>query len=557
MKNRRLWPLITVVVVFLALAGPLAAQSRGLKAISAGDMKTWLEFLAAEEFRGRSAPSAEIDIASRYIALEAERIGLKPLLPDGSFLQKLPVEVTTISPAKSCLRLAGGGSEQRFFFPQAFLPRTAGEWAAAGGVVFAGLAFSRPGAKWDDSAGIDLRGKFLVVLEMPRPAGEDSRTALLSTQAERAKVLREGGAIGLVTIIGKAREDNLAQKGLGFDVTERLRFLDVETVNSRPVPAKPPAAATPSLPGMSPQPFYLVDVRHEVGAALLGVSRAELDRLFESVSQGQTVAPKAIEGKTLDVAVLTDVKKTTTPNVVAYLPGSDARLKSQYVVLGSHHDHHPNREGLVLPGADDDGSGVVGMLSLAKALMAERPKRSVVFVWHTAEERGLVGAYYFVQHAPVSAESISANLNLDMISRNDPNMIYLIGSNKLSSELDKSIQTMNAGSVKLKLDYTYEDPGHRDRFFFRSDQYPYIRYGIPGVWFFCGTTPDYHTENDREERVDYGKMERVTKLVYLVTLDVGNKPALLKLDLHPEVTTRGAHNMKVVWPRPPQPANKR
>jgi len=148
-------------------------------------------------------------------------------------------------------------------------------------------------------------------------------------------------------------------------------------------------------------------------------------------------------------------------------------------------------------------------------------------------------------------EKISANLDLDMISRNAGDQIYLIGSNKLSSELDASIHAMNAKpGPGLALDYKYEAPGHPDRFFFRSDQYPYIRYGIPGVWVFCGTTSDYHTERDVEEKVDYRKMEKVVRLTYLVAMDIGNKPGLLKLDLHPEVKTRGAHNMKVVWQRP-------
>lgn len=106
---------------------------------------------------------------------------------------------------------------------------------------------------------------------------------------------------------------------------------------------------------------------------------------------------------------------------------------------------------------------------------------------------------------------------------------------------------MNDQYIHLNLDYKYEDPGHPDRFFFRSDQYPYIRYGIPGVWFFCGTTEDYHQETDTEDRVDYQKMEKVTKLVYLTAMDVGNKDDILKLDIHPEVTTRGRHNWKINW----------
>ncbi len=160
----------------------------------------------------------------------------------------------------------------------------------------------------------------------------------------------------------------------------------------------------------------------------------------------------------------------------------------------------------------------------------------------------LLGSYYFVQHCPVPVEKISANLNLDMISRNATDHLYLIGSNKLSSELDASIKAMNESpGPGLRLDYTYEAPGHPDRFFFRSDQYPYIRYGIPGVWFFCGTTDDYHTEGDVEAKADYVKMEKVSELVYRVAMDIGNRPALLKLDLRPEVKARGPENMKVVW----------
>jgi hypothetical protein len=294
------------------------------------------------------------------------------------------------------------------------------------------------------------------------------------------------------------------------------------------------------------------EVRHSVGAALLGVTSQELARLFAQAGAGQAVPPRELPGRAVEIGVFFDRRTTSTPNVVAVLPGSDPVLRDEYIVIGSHHDHNPTREGRIFPGADDNASGCVGMLEIARAMAVERPRRSVIFVWHTAEERGLVGAYYFVQHSPVPVEKISAALNLDMISRNDPNSIYLIGSNKLSSELDQSFQAMNRAHVKLTLDYKYEDPAEPNRFFFRSDHYPYIRYGIPGVWVFCGTTQDYHQEGDVEEKADYGKMERVTRLTYLVAMDVGNRPALLKLDLHPEVTARGAHNMKVVWQRPPR-----
>ena len=544
---------VLACVASLVLAADLSAQSKGSKAISAENMKPSLRFLGAVEFRGRSTPSSELDIASKYIALEASRIGLKPLMPDGSYFQSVPVEVTTVSPSRSSLRVIGPGSEQRFFFPQAFSsPPQSGEWAGGGGVVLVGTALSGPAPGWDDALGIDLRGSFAVVLEAPPPSGGTAGQSAAAGTAARTRVLREKGAIALITIISRARETNLAQKGLAFDIAERLRFLDVDTVNPAPLPlpGTAPATATPTPAAAALAPFYAVQVRHEAGAALLGVSIDELGRLFDALASNQPIAPRGVPGRLIEVSVLCDVRSRTTPNVVAYLAGSDPTLKDEYIVIGSHHDHNPSREGRIFPGADDNASGSVAMLEIAKAMMIERPKRSVIFVWHTAEERGLVGAYYFVQHSPVPVEKISANLNLDMITRNDPNSIYLIGSNKISSELDRSFHEMNNASVKLALDYKYEDPGEPNRFFFRSDQYPYIRYGIPGVWIFCGTTPDYHQETDVEEKADYAKMEKVTRLTYLVAMDIGNKPALLKLDVHPEIKTRGAHNMKVVWQRP-------
>ena len=559
MFTRRRFGSLALIVLAIGLSLSVAAQggrttppagARGVKTIASFDMRSPMRFLSAKEFRGRSAPSWELDIASRYLALEAERIGLKTLMPDGSYFQQLPVEVTTMSSTRSHLRISGPGGDTLVPFPQGFAAnvRTGGEWAAAGALVFAGSALGAGAPTWDDR--IDVRGRFVVVLEEAAPAPGAAAPGA-GNAAARTRLLREKGAIGMVTVISPEREDNMAAQGFSFDVAERLRFLDVDTVN--PAPAPPPsrpAGLPPTAAAAPPQaPFYTVEVRHAVAATMLGITPEQVRALFAALAARQTVSARAIDGRSLDVAVMFDQRRRTTPNVVAYLPGSDPLLRNEYVVIGSHHDHNPVREGRIFPGADDNASGCIAMLAIAKAMMVERPKRSVIFVWHTAEERGLVGAYYFVQHAPVPVEKITANLNLDMLTRNDPNSIYVIGLNKISSELDRSFKAA-APAANLALDYKYEDPGEPSRFFFRSDHYPYMRYGIPGVWVFCGTTPDYHTERDVEERVDYVKMEKATRLTYLVAMDVGNRPALLPLDVHPEIASRGAHNMKVVWQRP-------
>ena len=546
--------ILVVFAVLCLLAAPsLSAQSRGLQAIRAADMKTHLEFLSAKEFEGRSAPSAALNIASRYIALQAQRIGLKPILHSGSYLQQIPVEVTTLSPAQSKLRIISPGGELVFDFPKSFgvNVRTGVEGVVSGGLVFLGTLLSGPSADWAGLTLPDLKGKIVMLLDIPAPSPASPAAAPAGSPAmTRVRFLREKGAVGLLTVISAERESIFLERGFDFDIGERLRFPEVDT--------SIPGAPTPApVQGPAAGPFFQLELRHEAGAAILGIPWTEMEAIYAGSARGKAVGSKEWPNHLVQISLAYETHRTTTSNVVAWIEGTDAALKAEYVTISSHLDHLPMREGRIFPGADDNGSGAVAMLSLAQAMMIERPKRSVIFVWNTAEEKGLIGSYYFVQHCPVPVEKISANLNFDMISRNDPNMIYLIGSNKLSTELDAAIHAANDKSVRMKLDYTFESPAHPDQFFFRSDQYPYIRYGIPAVWFFCGTTPDYHTDGDTFERADLAKAEKVAKLVYLTCWDIGNKPALLKLDLHPEITARGRAAMKINWRNPPPPAEKK
>lgn len=538
-------PALSLPFLATALALSLAAcagdaTTEALEAIEAEDMAFHLKFLSAPEFRGRPTPSVEQDIASRYIALTAERLGLLPFMPGGSYFQEVPVEVTSVVSGASRLRLSAPSGGRDFTFPA---DATAGRWfetgRASGELVFVGYGLSAPALGWDDLAGLDVEGKVAVLLEATLPAGHPLKPAenrrLLNG---RSAALREKGAAAVVTIVDEAREKRLADGGLSFDLPRRTRVLDVDNAAPGAAPASRPSSG----------PFLQVEVRHAAGAALLGVSPDDLARWSEDLRQGRPVAAKRLPGRRLDIDLVAATRRDRAFNVVAYVEGSDPVLRREFLTVTSHHDHLAPREGRVYPGSDDNNSGVVGMFEIAEAVLLAPPKRSVVFVWNTAEELMLLGSYYFVQHCPVPVERISANLNLDMISRNAADHLYLIGSNKLSSELDASIRAMNKEpGPELTLDYTFEAPGHPDRFFFRSDQYPYIRYGIPGVWFFCGTTEDYHTEGDVEAKADYVKMERVSELVYRVAMDIGNRPGLLKLDLRPEVTARGPENMKVAW----------
>ncbi|MFN7983943.1 MAG: M28 family peptidase [Vicinamibacterales bacterium] len=241
-----------------------------------------------------------------------------------------------------------------------------------------------------------------------------------------------------------------------------------------------------------------------------------------------------------------------TQNVVGIVEGSDPNLKSTYVAVGAHYDHvgyadnelsseqkRPGAPGRVTPGAeadriwngaDDDGSGTVAVMGLARAFaQGPRPKRSVLFVWHAGEERGLYGSRYFADFPTVPLDHIVAQLNIDMIGRNrddkssEANTVYLVGSDRISTELhDINRQANRALEPPLTLDYEMNDSGDPEQIYFRSDHYSYAAKGIPIIFFTTGLHPDYHANTDEVSKIEFPKLTRVAQLVYETAWRLGN-----------------------------------
>ncbi|MEZ4997515.1 MAG: M28 family peptidase [Bacteroidales bacterium] len=292
-------------------------------------------------------------------------------------------------------------------------------------------------------------------------------------------------------------------------------------------------------------PFERAEISHELAAEMLGITKEEIAGMFATVARGDQVPPFEVDGLSARLDVEVKYSKAVSRNVVAMVEGSDPVLKNEYIVICGHHDGRGIDDGGIIAGADDNISACVALLELGKALLAERPKRSVILAWFTGEEQMMNGSQYFVNNCPVPVEKITACLNLDMISRNHPDSLYLVGSDLLSSELDASIRKVNSRyGIGFTFDYLYSNLTHPQQVYFRSDHYPFVRFGIPSVWFFSGFTYDYHTVRDVPERADTGKLYRTTRLVYLTAMEVGNAKGMLKLDVNPAVTSRGTHNLK-------------
>lgn len=233
-------------------------------------------------------------------------------------------------------------------------------------------------------------------------------------------------------------------------------------------------------------------------------------------------------------------KMVKTENVAAIIEGNE--FPNEYIVISSHLDHVGIQNGMIHNGADDDGSGSVAMLEIAEAFQAaaaagQGPKRSIIFLHVTGEEKGLLGSSYYTKNPLYPLVDTMANLNLDMIGRldpkrtdKDPNYIYLIGADKISQELHDISEATNKKYTQIKLDYTYNDDKDPNRFYYRSDHYNFAKNNIPVIFYFNGTHDDYHAPSDTPDKINYDMLAKRSKLIFYTAWELANRKNKIKID---------------------------
>lgn len=226
-------------------------------------------------------------------------------------------------------------------------------------------------------------------------------------------------------------------------------------------------------------------------------------------------------------------------NVVAFIKGSEK--PNEVLVISAHLDHVGMKDGKIYNGADDDGSGTVAILEIAEAFKkavneGKGPKRSILFLHVTGEEKGLLGSKYYVENPIFPLTNTVADLNIDMIGRIDdrhkdnPNFVYLIGADKLSTELHELSEAMNSKYTNISLDYKYNDEKDPNRFYYRSDHYNFAKYNVPIIFYFNGTHEDYHKHTDTPDKINYDLLENRTRLVFHTAWEIANRDARLVVD---------------------------
>jgi len=486
----------------VALATPPAESVRS---INQTELRMHLEFLASSELGGRYTLSPGINIAARYLASRLASYGFRGAAgADNSFMQRIQLVATHPVPAKTTLALKLKGQEKNYSYGD-FVTNATASGTATGSLVFVGYGISSAAQKYDDYRGLDVKNK-IVVVAPGTPKGVDS--SRLSEAEEEEEAARAHGAAGVLFLPPSYRAVDMRKP----DYKERIMNRDRVRLAAK---------AHAEIPMMTLTP--------PVADALLAPLGTTLDQLLKTTDAGGPLESKPIDG-TAQLTLSLEAAEAVTQNVVGILEGTDPKLKSEYLAISAHYDHlKTDVRGEIYPGADDDGSGTAAVLNIARAFSLQRPARSVLVIFHTGEELGLLGSEYNADIAPVvPLDRIVANLNIDMIGRSRPagdtdasnselsdaNSIYLIGADRISRELHKLSEQTNAEYEKLRIDYRYNDPNHPDLYYFRSDHWNYAKHDIPIIFYFDGVHADYHKPTDTVEKIDFEKMTRVSRLVF-------------------------------------------
>jgi hypothetical protein len=510
--------LITSVLIAFLVGGspgpslPLP-PAEATSSITAADLRRHLSFLASDELGGRYALGQSSRIAARYLAAQLQSYGYRGAAREGSFFQKVPLVFRRLDNAGSTATITAAGVVHQFKYGDDYLSPMPSMFSFAGSMVFVGYGVRSAGSAQDDYAGLDLKGKVVVAMAGQRDSLQGSRPSL-----DEDRLLAEAkgrGASGLIII----------PRGQQLVNWSALKYQQLTQTIS---------IATPTEYSVGPHLVYAGPKLIQAIAGLLGKPENYLRN-----DDGKPRPPAQL-GAIIELSVRVEVKDTPpTYNVAGTLEGLDPKLKNEYVVISAHYDHlQPRDNGEPYNGADDDGSGTVTVLEIAQALsFGPRPKRSVLIVFHTAEELGLFGSEYNTDYQPVvPLERLVVNLNIDMVGRsrppgdNDPldanltdkDSLFVIGSGKLSKELHTLSEQTNSETARLRLDYLYDDDNNPERLYYRSDHYNYAKHGIPVIFYFTGLHRDYHKTTDDVEKIDFEKMERIARMILATGWRVAN-----------------------------------
>ena len=442
------------------------------KFIRSADIKEFITVLASDSLEGRETAQPGQKKAARYIAKQFNSFGIQP--HKNTYFQ--PFYLTTVKPEKTSINI--NGKQLEFLKDYFHISNFSNDSISSDKVIFIGKSYG------------DIKNKVVV--------------ALLKDRSEKeVKELMNSEAKAVFFIDDKA---DLKMSSAAYHWrAEKLKVLETNPKKTTPV-------------------FF--------------ISPKSAKKAFKSKIRKKDFSNKELECKTV-IKINIESERVSSENVIGYVEGGD--LKNELVVITAHYDHLGKHDGKIYYGADDDGSGTAAVIALSKAFQQAKKeghgsRRSILFMTVSGEEKGLLGSSFYASNPLFPLENTVADLNIDMIGRIDekhgtnPDYVYLIGSDKLSSELHKISDSANTTYTKLELDYTFNAPEDPNRFYYRSDHYNFAKNGIPVIFYFNGVHADYHQPSDTVDKINFDKVEKISKLVFFTAWELANRNKKIVVD---------------------------
>ncbi len=531
-----------ILALLLVTSLPVGAQDAapGNNTILADELRADLFFLASDEMQGRLTETRENAVAGAFIRSRFQRLGLIPKGASGSFDQPFRLVKSGLGLDNGLELLRDDGTTMRAQVGEGFFPlRFSASGSVQGELVFAGYGIRAPKLSHDDYGDGSLRGKIVLVLDH-EPAERDPDSVFngvvrseYSRELRKALYAQSAGAAAILFV------SDVHNHPSDVNVTNFSdSFAQYWPSSPRRIPRYTLAswAERVHIPAMQISP--------SLAETIVSVTGKTLHELTLEAETAGGIEPTSVPGHSLRITSSVERHVVDDRNIVAAIEGSDPGLRDEWIIVCAHYDHEGAVGDRVFNGADDDGSGTVALLEIAEAYTlaardGQRPRRSVLFAAWDSEERGLLGAWAYAEQPLVPLAQTAAVLNMDMIGRNEEvrvgggrrfrglelqtaesnaNTVNIMGYT-YSATLKAGVEEANRGA-ELELKMRYDN--NASNLLRRSDQWPFLQMGVPSLFFHTGLHPDYHTEFDIPERIEYDKLERIARLVHQLSWNLAN-----------------------------------
>lgn len=505
----------------------IVAVNELARTITAKEMKRHLTTLASREFEGRETGTEGQKKAAEYLAGYFQMLGLPALEKNDSYFQQ--INFFTENWENIDLEMNGESLRHLWDFYAMPADNESRDWMNIEEIIFLGYGIDDPA--YSDYKKNDLEGKAIMIYpgEPKNKQGDylisgNETPSEWSEQLDKKLQTAKENGVSMVFII-----DN--------DFKKHVSQARKEILNRR-------LAMVENLP----------ENRNLVNSVFLSseVAKKMIGKQFKKVIKARKRIQRKGKSRTVNIPIEIrlrqekSVRSLVGENVLGYVEGTDPELKDELVIITAHYDHLGKRGDDIYFGADDNASGTTTVLEVAQAFAEAKrrgwgPRRSVLIMLVSGEEKGLLGSQYYAEFPIFPLENTIANVNVDMVGRVDPkheeqgnnDYIYVIGSNRLSTDLHQINEEANAQYTQLELDYTYNAEDDPNRYYYRSDHYNFAERGIPAIFYFNGTHQDYHRTSDTVDKINFEKMEKIGRLVFHTSWELANRDERIKVDVKP------------------------